>query len=210
MTASIKAVAATCVSAPRTTQGQKAGGGRGRPCPSAIITPARKMSANGNPNRKRTWVAPTVPSLVVSSRCAALRTVCAAAATMVKTAQSHEGSNMPQPSRRSTLWDRTSVAALGPLGDRTLLVIHDHEQVEVADDRFGPRALLHAFAPGRVVALPCGFPRRPDVSAAAIAVFAQQVVLAHQIRIGAPMRDRVPGIFQYGGTIHAGRRLEQY
>ena len=99
MAASIKAVAATCVSAPRTTQGQKTGGGRGRPCPSAIITPARKMSANGNPNRKRTWVAPTVPSLVVSSRCAALRTVCAAAATMVKTAHSHEGSNIPQPSR---------------------------------------------------------------------------------------------------------------
>jgi hypothetical protein len=53
------------------------------------------MSANGNPNRKRTWVAPTVPSLAVSPRCVALRTVCAAAATMVKAAQSHEGSNIP-------------------------------------------------------------------------------------------------------------------
>src|SRR6478672_5848986 len=157
MAASINAVAATCVSAPRTTQGQKGGGDDGEdgPQPRRIEHPA-------------TFARP------------------------------------------STLWDRTSVAALGPLGDRTLLIIHDHEQVEVADDRFGSGSLLHAFAPCRVVALPCGFPRRPDVSAAAIAVFAQKVVLAHQIGIGAPMRDRVPGIFHYRGTIHAGRRLEQY
>ena len=44
--------------------------------------------ANGKPNRKRTWVAPTVPSVAVSSRCMALRAVCAAAAISVKTAQS--------------------------------------------------------------------------------------------------------------------------
>src|SRR5262245_41616173 len=44
------------------------------------------MSANGKPNRKRTWVAPTVPSLAVSSRCVALRTVCAAAAMTVNRA----------------------------------------------------------------------------------------------------------------------------
>ena len=73
-----------------------------------------------------------------------------------------DGEDGPEPrriehpatfARRSTLWDRTSVAALGPLGDRTLLVIHDHEQVEVADDRFGPGALLHTFAP--VASWPC-------------------------------------------------------
>ena len=56
---------------------------------STIITPGRKTnSANGKPNRKRTWVAPTVPSVAVSSRCMALRAVCAAAAIRVKTAQS--------------------------------------------------------------------------------------------------------------------------
>src|SRR6185503_4356573 len=91
--------------------------------------------------------------------------------------------------RRSTLWDRTSVAALGPLRNRTLLIVHDHEQVEVADDRLGAGALLHAFAPCGVVTLLCCLARRPDVSAAAIPVFAQEVVLAHQIGIGAPMRD---------------------
>src|ERR1700730_12692355 len=88
MAASISAVAATCASAPTTTQGQKTSGGRGGSCPSAIITAARKTKAKGNPNRKRTWVAPTVPSLTVSSRCVALRTVSAAAAMIVKTAQS--------------------------------------------------------------------------------------------------------------------------
>jgi hypothetical protein len=52
------------------------------------MSPNRKSSANGNPNRKRTWVAPTVPRVAVSSRCMALRAVCAAAAINVKTAQS--------------------------------------------------------------------------------------------------------------------------
>ena len=95
MAASISAVAATCASAPSITHGQNISGGSGGACRSAIMTATRKMSANGNPNRKRTWVAPTVPSLAVSPRCVALRTVCAAAATMVKIAQSHEGSNIP-------------------------------------------------------------------------------------------------------------------
>src|SRR5919204_6393509 len=94
MAASINAVAPTCVSAPAATQGQKLAGGCGRPCPSASITAARKMSAKGKPKRNRTWVAPTVPSLAVSSRWVALRTVCAAAAMMVKRAQSHEGSSI--------------------------------------------------------------------------------------------------------------------
>ena len=57
------------------------------------MMPARKMSAKGDPNRKRTWVAPTVPSLAVSSRWVALRAVWAAAAMMVKTAQSQPPSD---------------------------------------------------------------------------------------------------------------------
>ena len=82
------AVAAICVKAPASTQGQNIAGGRGRLSPSAMVTPARNSSANGKPNRKRTCVAPTVPSVAVSSRCMALRAVCAAAAISVKTAQS--------------------------------------------------------------------------------------------------------------------------
>ena len=65
MAASISAVAAICASAPSSTQGQNASGGRGSAAPVAISTAARKTSANGNPNRKRTWVAPTVPSVAV-------------------------------------------------------------------------------------------------------------------------------------------------
>ncbi len=34
----------------------------------------RSFSENGNPNRKRIWVAPSVPSWAVSPRCMALRT----------------------------------------------------------------------------------------------------------------------------------------
>src|SRR5260370_29581884 len=57
------------------------------------MTAARKTSAKGKPNRNRTWVAPTVPSLAVRPRWVALRTVCAAAAMMVKRGQDHAGSN---------------------------------------------------------------------------------------------------------------------
>ena len=67
--------------------------GRGSAEPEKITTPARKSSANGKPNRKRTCVAPTVPRLAVSSRCIALRAVWPAAASTVKTAQS-QVSNM--------------------------------------------------------------------------------------------------------------------
>src|SRR5262245_13150221 len=95
MAASINAVAAICARKPSSAQGQNTSGGRGRPCPSAIITPARKTSANGKPNRKRTWVAPTVPSLAVSSRWVALRTVCAAAAISVNTTHSQPVSLIP-------------------------------------------------------------------------------------------------------------------
>ena len=55
------------------------------------MTPARNTTANGKPNRKRTWVAPTVPSVLISSRWAALRMVCDAAATIVKTAHKRSG-----------------------------------------------------------------------------------------------------------------------
>src|SRR6185437_921473 len=62
--------------------------GCGSPSPSTVMTPSRNRMANGKPNRKRTCVAPTVPSVAVSSRCMALRAVCAPAAMIVKTAQS--------------------------------------------------------------------------------------------------------------------------
>src|SRR5262249_34827140 len=85
-----------CVNAPAITHGQKLAGGRGSPCPSASITAARKTSAKGNPKRNRTWVAPTVPSWVGSSRWVALRTVCAGAARVGTPAQSHEGSSQAE------------------------------------------------------------------------------------------------------------------
>ena len=88
MAASISAVAATWAKAPRITQGQNTKPGRGSDAPVTSMTPSRKTITNGTPNRKRTWVAPTVPSLPVSSRCMALRSVCMKAAMTVKTAQS--------------------------------------------------------------------------------------------------------------------------
>src|SRR5205807_5520712 len=78
--------------APSSTHAQYTAPGRGSGAPLAISTTARNTSANGNPNRKRTWVAPTVPSAAVSSRCAALRTVWLAAAMTVKSAQSQDES----------------------------------------------------------------------------------------------------------------------
>ena len=91
MAASIKAVAATCAKAPSITHGQKVHPGRGNGTLVTNMITARKTSAKGKPNRKRTWVAPTVPSVTVSSRCMALRRVWAKAAIMVKTAQSQGG-----------------------------------------------------------------------------------------------------------------------
>ena len=88
MVASIVAVATICAPAPSKTQGQNTAGGTGSASPVAISTPARNTSANGKPNRKRTWVAPTVPSARVSSRCMALRAVWPAAASSVKGIQS--------------------------------------------------------------------------------------------------------------------------
>src|SRR5579885_2374782 len=82
------AVAAIWVKAPARTQGQNIAGGVGGVSPVATATPIKNTMAKGKPNRNRTWVAPTVPSVAVSSRCMALRAVCAAAAISVKTAQS--------------------------------------------------------------------------------------------------------------------------
>ena len=50
-------------------------------------TAARNSSAKGKPNRKRTKVAPSAPSLGVSSRCMALRAVWPAAPSKVKMTQ---------------------------------------------------------------------------------------------------------------------------
>src|ERR1051326_3762622 len=88
MAASISAVAMICESEPARIHSQNAVPGCGRPAPLASSTAARNTSANGQPNRNRTWVAPTVPSRAVSSRCIALRAVCPAAAMIVNTAQS--------------------------------------------------------------------------------------------------------------------------
>src|SRR5580658_379209 len=88
MAASISAVAMIWVKAPAMTHGQNFNPGSGNGAPVANSKTARKTSAKGKPNRNRTWVAPTVPRLVVSSRCIALRRVCANAAMTVKTAQS--------------------------------------------------------------------------------------------------------------------------
>src|ERR1700733_13531953 len=90
MAMSISAVAAICAPAPSITQGQKLKDGRGSGTPVTSKTPIRDSNAKGKPNRERTWVAPTVPRLVVSSRCIALRKVWKNAAVTVKTIQSQE------------------------------------------------------------------------------------------------------------------------
>ena len=86
--ASIKAVAMICAPMPSMIHGQNTTGGVGSDAPVTSIKPSRKITENGKPNRKRTCVAPTVPSFVVNSRCAALRTVCPAAARTVNTIHS--------------------------------------------------------------------------------------------------------------------------
>src|SRR5579872_141320 len=89
MAASIRPVAATCAKAPPIAHGQNPQPGRGSGTFISSIRTSRKIAANGKPNRNRTWVAPTVPRLAVSSRCVALRTVWAKAAMTVNTAHSH-------------------------------------------------------------------------------------------------------------------------
>src|SRR5262245_37106829 len=71
------------------------------------MTAARNSSANGRPNKKRTWVAPAVPSVAVSSRWVAFRTVWLAAAITVDSAQSQSviaslSPSWPDLFRRST------------------------------------------------------------------------------------------------------------
>jgi hypothetical protein len=95
MAASISAVAAIWARAPSSTQAQKKPAGRGIVSPLATKTMPRKTSAKGRPNRKRTWVAPAVPSDLVSDRCVALRTVWLAAAITVNSAQSQSVSGIP-------------------------------------------------------------------------------------------------------------------
>ena len=75
MAASIIAVAAICAPAPSAIQGKNDHCARGSAAPVAARTAPREISANGKPNRKRTWVAPTVPRVAVNSRCRALRAV---------------------------------------------------------------------------------------------------------------------------------------
>ncbi len=61
--------------------------GSGSPVTASTI--ARNRRPKGRPNRKRTCVAPTVPSVAVSSFCCALRNTWPAEATTVKTAHNH-------------------------------------------------------------------------------------------------------------------------
>ena len=90
MTASSSAVAAIWVTAPVTVQAIVAALSSGTGRPVAASTTARNSRAKGRPNRKRTWVAPTVPSVAVSSFCMALRNTWPPEATTVKTAHNHD------------------------------------------------------------------------------------------------------------------------
>ncbi len=90
MVASISAVAAIWQTAPTTIQPSAAALGV-TTSPVTTRTTTRKTSPNGRPNRKRIWVAPTVPSRSVRLRWVALRKVWAVAAS--------EGEDHPQPGR---------------------------------------------------------------------------------------------------------------
>src|SRR5690606_16672005 len=83
MAASISAVAEICASAPPSTNSMNSKPPCGAWPPSTSITMARNSKAKGKPNRNRTWVAPSVPSVAVRLRCTALRPACAAAAATV-------------------------------------------------------------------------------------------------------------------------------
>src|SRR5262249_25355320 len=116
MAASISAVARICVTVPASTHGQNARTGRGNVIPVNRSTPASISSANGKPNRKRTCVAPRVPSVTISSRCMALRAVWLAAATIVNAAQSQG---------RSTIRFSVGGSLLGaPLGRDHVIHVH--------------------------------------------------------------------------------------
>src|SRR5690606_34473559 len=93
MAPSISAVARIWLVAPASSQPAKAGPGTGIGPPPSVKTSASRTRPKGMPKRKRTCVAPTVPSLPVRSRCMALRAVCAAAAPMVSRIQSQGGAS---------------------------------------------------------------------------------------------------------------------
>src|SRR6185295_8988318 len=57
--------------------------GPGTCVPATAAATARNAAAKGKPYRKRTCVAPSVPSVAVRLLCIALRAVCAPAATSV-------------------------------------------------------------------------------------------------------------------------------
>src|SRR5918999_4600596 len=88
MAASSRAVPPIWASAARAVQPSMAALSAGGAWPVTATTSARKSPPNGRPNRKRTCVAPTVPSVAVSSFCMALRSVCPPAAAIVNTTQS--------------------------------------------------------------------------------------------------------------------------
>src|SRR5512135_3441451 len=116
------------------------------------ITPGRKISAKGKPNRKRTCVAPTVPSVAVSSRCMALRAVCAAAAISVKTAQSIAWCRYVRSGGGSE-----DFGGLGEFRHFALLVVDQEKQIEITDGRRAAGALDHRLPPGLVVRAPRRF-----------------------------------------------------
>ncbi len=89
MAASSSAVAAIWASAAAVVQAIMAPFSSGTGSCVAPSTRARNTSENGRPKRKRTCVAPTVPSVAVSSFCMALRSTWPPDARTVKTAHNH-------------------------------------------------------------------------------------------------------------------------
>src|SRR3989338_10554494 len=154
MAASIVAVAKICASAPTSTHGQNMKSGRGSATPVATEAPARKTRTKGKPKRKRTWVAPTVPRLPVSSRCMALRAVCAAAASTLNRTQSQLVSFMEVLWREQIIQFVTPMApgfwrhvascpVTSPDGHASLLVVHQRQEIEVANHRVAAGAFHH-------------------------------------------------------------------
>src|SRR5262245_57254102 len=97
MAASRRAVALICASAAAALQATMLALSVGRPWPVARSTRARNTRPKGSPKRKRTWVAPTVPSVVVNSFCCALRKTCPPAARTVNTAHNQDITLTPEP-----------------------------------------------------------------------------------------------------------------
>src|SRR6185312_12016269 len=119
---------------------QNTAGGVGSGSPVNSSTAARNTIANGKPNRKRTCVAPTVPSTAVSSRCMALRAVWPAAASSVKGIQRMPVSTEVVQSPRSGGFQHAGLAVGRPFGDAAVLVVDQKEQVKIADCRIAAGA----------------------------------------------------------------------